>query len=126
MEGEELARLTGAHDDRATAQLDPAELRALLGREPPVPPAPLVDAPIGTGAMPRTPTLAAVEALVEPTVEVATDARVESTVEVAARAAVAAEAAGLRPAAPASRVPWGPLIAVIVAAAALVAVLVLR
>jgi hypothetical protein len=108
MEGEELARLTGAHDDRATAQLDPAELRALLGREPPVPPAPLVDAPIGTGAMPRTPTLAAVEALVEPTVEVAT------------------EAAAPRPAAPPSRVPWGPLIAVIVAAAALVAVLVLR
>jgi hypothetical protein len=112
MEGEELARLTGAHDDRATAQLDTAELRALLDREPPVPPAPLVEAPIGTGTMPRTATLAAVAATAEATVEPS----VEPSVEVAAP----------RPTAPSSRVPWGPLIAVIVAAAALVAVLVLR
>jgi len=52
IENEELSRLTDASagNDRATTQLDPSQLRALLGGEPP---APIAETPTGTGAMPR-------------------------------------------------------------------------
>jgi hypothetical protein len=110
IENEELSRLTdaAAGDDRATTQLDPTQLRALLGGEAP---APIVETPIGTGTLPRA------NPSPEPPIGTGTLPRV-------ARAAVESTAEVL-PIAPRNR--WiVPLGAVVLAAAALVAVLMMR
>lgn len=118
IENEELSRLTdatsGVNDDRPTTQLDPTELRALLGPEAPAP-APVTETPIGTGVMPRAQS---------PSAEGPTGTGAMPRV---ARppAERTAEPADVLPIAPRNRL-LVPLIAVVLAAAALLAVLAMR
>jgi len=111
IENEELSRLTDASagNDRATTQLDPTQLRALLGGEAP---APIAEAPMGTGTMPR-----AAAPSPEPPVGTGMLPRVARPAD--------ESAAEVLPLAP--RTPWlVPLVAVLLAAAALVVVLAVR